>query len=66
MLARLVKTIVHCTLTFILKTQYAPDFKTVFNAFRIAHTEAKAAATSTTEGFNDIKNELKNTTDAVH
>jgi hypothetical protein len=42
--ADLVKTIIHGTVTFVLKTQHAPDLTTVCDALRILQTEAKSAA----------------------
>ncbi|PSN59123.1 hypothetical protein BS50DRAFT_659047 [Corynespora cassiicola Philippines] len=63
--ANLVKTIIHGTVTFILKTQHAPDLNTVCDALNIAQTEAKAAAESTVQALSEIRSEVKNTTEAI-
>ncbi|KAH7111337.1 hypothetical protein B0J11DRAFT_498685 [Dendryphion nanum] len=63
--AELVKTIIHGTVTFILKTQHTPDLNTVHDALRIAKTEAKATADHTAQALHDLKKELENTTEAI-
>jgi hypothetical protein len=63
--ADLVKTIIHGTVTFVLKTQHAPDLTTVCDALRILQTEAKSAAENNTKALSEIWNELKNTAEAI-
>ncbi|EMD63557.1 hypothetical protein COCSADRAFT_160959 [Bipolaris sorokiniana ND90Pr] len=68
--ADLVKIIIHGTLTFILKVQHAPDLSTVCDALSILQTEAKATSDNTARMLDavkqELKTELKNTTDTVH
>ncbi|KAF9733767.1 hypothetical protein PMIN01_08110 [Paraphaeosphaeria minitans] len=63
--ADLVKTIIHGTVTFILKVQHTPDLSAISDALRILQTEAKTAATENAHTLSDIKNELKSSTEAV-
>ena len=56
--ADLVKTIIHGTVTFILKVQHTPDLGAIKDALRILQTEAKAAAAENAQTLSDIKNEL--------
>ncbi|KAH7563671.1 hypothetical protein BM1_00718 [Bipolaris maydis] len=68
--ADLVKIIIHGTLTFILKVQHAPDLSTVCDALSILQTEAKATSDNNTRMLDavkqELKTELKNTTDTIH
>jgi hypothetical protein len=51
--ADLVKTIIHGMVTFVLKTQNAPDLTSVCDALRILQTEAKSAAENNTKALSD-------------
>jgi hypothetical protein len=68
--ADLIKIIIHGTLTFILKVQHTPDLSTVCDTLSILRTEAKASSDSATQMLNavkqELKTELKNTTDTVY
>lgn len=63
--ADLVKTIIHGTVTFILKVQHTPNLSAISDALRILQTEVKVAVNKNAQTLNDIKNELKNSTKAV-
>ncbi|KAF2245047.1 hypothetical protein BU26DRAFT_490157 [Trematosphaeria pertusa] len=63
--ADLVKTIIHGTVTFILKVQHTPNLNAISDALRILQTEAKATADENAQTLSDIKNELKSSTEAV-
>jgi hypothetical protein len=63
--AGLAKNIIHGTLTFILKVQHAPDLNTVCDALRILQIETKTSSKHTTQSLTAVKDELKNTTEAI-
>ncbi|KAF2015999.1 hypothetical protein BU24DRAFT_409159 [Aaosphaeria arxii CBS 175.79] len=63
--ADLVNTIIHGTVTSILKVQHIPYLSAISDALRILQAEAKATANENAQTFSNIKNELTNSTEAA-
>ena len=63
--ADLAGDVIRGALTFVLKTQHTPDLGTICDALRVAQTEAKATAEHTAQALDQIKSELKNTTEIM-